>query len=194
MPIKTPYALRGLLESKSSVVLNFLIRATHQEIPESCLLTLCLAGLYSCLRNPQGRILKTTRKSQHRPHCGAHQRTQVSQLSRQTKVKENKTPAEHVGSAKSKVTGKGKRDSPSGISFLNFSGGAGGRGESREVLKPWQFVENRTQITPGSGRKERPLLLETAVFASMGRTLFSKLPDLAQFLQGERRGLPEDRL
>lgn len=90
--------------------------------------------------------------------------------------------------------GEGKRDSPSGISFLNFFGSAEGWGEGREVLKPWQFVENRTQITPGSGRKERPLLLETAVFANMGRTLFSKPPDLAHFLQGERRGLPEDRL
>ena len=90
--------------------------------------------------------------------------------------------------------GEGKRDSPSGISFLNFFGSAKGWGEGREVLKPWQFVENRTQITPGSGRKERPLLLETAVFANMGRTLFSKPPDLAHFLQRERRGLPEDRL
>lgn len=119
--------------------------------------------------------------------------SQVSQLSRQTKVKENKTPAEHLGSAKSKVTGKGKRDSPSAISFLNFFGGARGWG-GREVLKPWQFVENRIQITPGSGRKERPLWLETAVFASMRRTRFSKLPEYARFLQGEKRGLPEDRL
>lgn len=65
---------------------------------------------------------------------------QVSQLSRQTKGKENKAPAEHVGSAKSKVTGEG--NSPSGISFLNFIGGAGECGKGREVLKPWQFVEN----------------------------------------------------
>lgn len=50
---------------------------------------------------------------------------------RQTKLKENKILSAR-GSAKYKVMAKWKRDSPSGISFLNFFGSAEGWREGRE--------------------------------------------------------------
>lgn len=54
---------------------------------------------------PRNAFPGAVKKSSHRPHRGAHQRTHKSFTTFQTKIKANETPTGHPGSAKSKVTG-----------------------------------------------------------------------------------------
>lgn len=125
------------------------------------------------------------------------QHRQVSQLSRQTKLKENKTPAEHVVPPGTKsYEGNEALFWNLLLEFLfgsaeGWGEGLEGWGEGREVLKPWQFVENRIVTTPGSGRKERPCCWKLLCLQTWGGLLASRLTLPTSYRE---TGLPEARL
>lgn len=87
----------------------------------------------------------------------------VSQLSRQTKIKENKAPSEHRVLPRPKSQAERRKTLPlplppppppkEPLEFL-------WRGERGQVLNPGRFAEKRTQITLGSETKAKSPITE----------------------------------
>ena len=143
-----------------NVVLNFLICTAHQEVPESCLLRLCVwQALFTM--HPQSYEKASTQTPLRSSPENTERFHSFPDIPKSMKIR-LPLSAWALPSAESQV--KGNRLS-SLWNPLNFFGEGG-----REVVKPWQFVENRTQITQGSGRMEE-FPVKAGVFTSTWRTL-----------------------